>query len=425
MIKKIRKKLIKRLTVAALLLAALLGTIAFALEMQQVNAHVLQLALEESQSLTEHIAFLSLKDRRDFELVRAQVEQHLLADHVSGRHFVAIDLYDRNRKKVIEVADPDTDHLDIVIRKMPRGSLLGNGIQYRKHFLDGQVYIQVATPIKYATDEVVAYFEGVYRVDGDTMRSITRRLVWTVLQVVLAIFATTLFLYPIILVLNRDMIKLSDGLAEANMGILEALGSAVSKRDRGTQSHNYRVTLYAIRLAEEIGLSDEKIRGLIKGAFLHDIGKIGVTDTILHKPGPLTEAEIAVMRTHVDHGVDIIKGFTWLKDAVDVVCCHHEKYDGSGYGTGIKGADIPVQARIFAIVDVFDALTSKRPYREPAPFEEACREMLAERGTRFDPEILDRFMKIAPELHRKICLAAEERLAKMLVERRARYFPAL
>jgi len=424
-IKKIRKKLIKRLAVVALVLAALLGTIVFVLEMQHVDKHVLQLALDESRSLTEHIAFLSLKDRRDFEMVKAQVEEHLLMEHVSGKHFVVIELYDRNRKKVIEVSDPGIEHVEDLINNIPHVTLLRDRIDHRKHYIDGQFYVQVFTPIEYATGELVAYFEGIYRVDADTMRAITKRLAWTVLQVVLAIFATTAFLYPVILVLNRDMIRLSDGLAEANMGILEALGSAVSKRDRGTQSHNYRVTLYAIRLAEEVGLSDEKIRGLIKGAYLHDIGKIGVTDSILHKPGPLTEAETAVMRTHVEHGVDIIKSLSWLKDAVDVVCCHHEKYDGSGYGTGMKGTDIPVQARIFAIVDVFDALTSKRPYREPATYEEACKAMMAERGARFDPELLDRFMKIAPELHRKICLADEGRLARMLVERRARYFPAL
>jgi len=422
MIRLVRNKLIKRLFLVALLLSVLSGTVVFVLEMKGVDELVLQLALQEAQSLSDHIAFLSLKDRRDFDMVREQVAEHIMSDHISARHFVVIKLYDPGRNKVLDVSDPDYGHVEDVVNESPHALLLTDKVDYRKLYIDGLPYIQVFAPIDLASGEVVAYFEGIYRVEPEAMWSINKRLLVMVLQVVVVIFVTAAAMYPVIIVLNRDMIRLSRDLSVANMGILEALGSAVSKRDRGTNSHNYRVTLYAIRLAEAVGLDREGIQGLVKGAFLHDIGKIGVSDAILHKPADLTPHEARTMEAHVDHGLDIVKNYAWLGDALDVVKYHHEKYDGTGYRTGLRGKDIPLKARIFTIVDVFDALTSKRPYRDPVSYHEALHMMQVERGTRFDPDLLDRFMKIAPDLHRDICLAGDERLVGMLAELRAAYF---
>ncbi|MEK6742661.1 MAG: HD domain-containing phosphohydrolase [Nitrospirota bacterium] len=424
MIRQVRNRLIKRLFFVALLLSVLSGTVVFFLEIEEVGENVLQLALQEAQSLSDHVAFLSLKDQRDFEMVRKQVAEHIMSDHISRGHFVVIELYDPGKKKVLEVSDPDYEQVEAAVNKQPHDKLLTDKVDYRKLRIDGLLYVQVFAPISLASGEVAAYFEGVYRVDPEAMRSINQRLLVSVLQVVVVIFVTAAAMYPVIIVLNRDMIRLSDDLAMANMGILEALGSAVSKRDRGTNSHNYRVTLYAIRLAEAVGLDREGIQGLVKGAFLHDIGKIGVSDDILHKPAGLTPEESRVMEEHVDHGVDIVKNYAWLTDAFDVVKYHHEKYDGTGYRTGLRGRDIPLKARIFAIVDVFDALTSKRPYRDPASYHEALHMMQEERGTRFDPDLLDKFMTIAADLHRDICLAGDERLVGMLAELRAVYFGA-
>jgi len=422
MIRKVRNRLIKRLFLVALLLSVLSGTVVYFLEMKKVDELVLQFALQEAHSLSDHVAFLSLKDQQDFEMVQGQVGEHIMSDHIFRGHFVVIELYDPNRKKVLEVSDPDYSSVEAIINMRPHTMSLTDKVDYRKQNIAGQLYVQVFAPITIASGEVVAYFEGIYRVEPETMRTMNMRLLTMVLLVVVVIFVTAAAMYPVIIVLNRDMIRLSDDLSLANMGILEALGSAVAKRDRGTNSHNYRVTLYAIRLAEAAGLDREGIRGLVKGAFLHDIGKIGVSDAILHKPAELTPEESRSMEAHVGHGVDIVKNYAWLRDAVDVVMYHHEKYDGSGYHAGLRGKDIPLKARIFTIVDVFDALTSKRPYREPASYLEALRIMQEERGTRFDPDLLETFMTIAPDLHRNICLAGDERLVGMLAELRAVYF---
>ena len=141
---------------------------------------------------------------------------------------------------------------------------------------------------------------------------------------------------------------------------------------------------------------------MIAGAFLHDAGKIGISDTILLKPGPLTKEEFSVMRTHVLLGVDIISRAHWLQSARDVVEFHHEKFDGSGYMKGLKGEAIPLNARIFAIVDVFDALTSTRPYKKPLLFDETMSMLRRDRGSHFDPRLLDAFDAIAPRLYSAI-----------------------
>jgi putative nucleotidyltransferase with HDIG domain len=422
MIRQLRNKLIKRLFLIALLLSVLSGTVVFFLDMKDVDERFLQIAIQEANNLSDHVAFLTLKDQRDFDMVRKQVAEHILSDHISRGNFVVIELYDPAKKQVLNVSDPDFGHVEDVFNKQTHSMQLTDKVTYRKLYDDGMLYLQVFAPISIASGEVVAYFEGIYRMEPEATHAMNRRLLMAVLQVVVVIFVTAVAMYPVIIVLNRDTIRLSDDLAMANMGILESLGSAVSKRDSGTNSHNYRVTLYAIRFAEVVGLDREGIQGLVKGAFLHDIGKIGISDAILNKPAALTPDESRIMEGHVDHGLDIVKNYAWLRDAVDVVKYHHEKYDGTGYRTNLRGKDIPLIARIFTIVDVFDALTSRRPYRDAVSYNEALYIMQVDSGTRFDPDLLKRFLSIAPDLHRDICLAGDEILVGMLADFMVVYF---
>ena len=189
-------------------------------------------------------------------------------------------------------------------------------------------------------------------------------------------------------------------LLDSNLETLQVLGSAIAKRDSDTDAHNYRVTIFSVRLAEAAGLEKQSIQKLIKEAFLHDVGKIGVRDNVLLKPGRLDEEEFQVMKNHVRHGLDIVSRSHWLHDAKDVVGFHHEKYDGKGgYDAGLAGEDIPINARIFAIADVFDALTSKRPYKEPFSFEESVEILREGRGTHFDPALVNLFVAIAQPLY--------------------------
>jgi HD-GYP domain-containing protein (c-di-GMP phosphodiesterase class II) len=171
-----------------------------------------------------------------------------------------------------------------------------------------------------------------------------------------------------------------------------------------------------------MGLSTDLIQALIKGAFLHDIGKIGIIDHILLKSGPLTQDEREAMKHHVQHGIDIIKHSDWLKDATDVVHYHHEQFSGNGYPCGLAGEAIPMNARIFAVADVFDALTSIRPYKAPMSCEDAMETMELGRGSHFDPVILDAFKVIAPALHKQVSRLEGDALQKKLLSITSQYF---
>lgn len=206
----------------------------------------------------------------------------------------------------------------------------------------------------------------------------------------------------------------SKALRQANVGVLEVLGSAIAKRDHGTIAHNYRVTFYAYKLGQVIGHPEENLRSLIKGAFLHDVGKIGISDTILLKEGSLTDQEFQIMKGHVRHGSDIIGGYPWLGDCLDVVLHHHEKFDGTGYMSGLKEDEIPINARIFAVADVFDALTNVRPYKRALSYDETIDIMKKGRGSHFDPDIIDGLFMIGEDLYREICRIDDDGLRDML-----------
>jgi len=182
------------------------------------------------------------------------------------------------------------------------------------------------------------------------------------------------------------------------------------------------VTIYAVRLAEAIGLDAQAIQSLIKGAFLHDVGKIGVRDNILLKPGRLDKDEFEIMKTHVRHGLDIVKRSAWLQDATDVVGYHHEKYNGQGYYDGLTGEEIPIAARIFAIADVFDALTSERPYKEPFSFEKTMAILNEDKGTHFDPNLVDTFARMASDLYKEFSGREDEALKEQMKTIRDKYY---
>jgi putative nucleotidyltransferase with HDIG domain len=178
---------------------------------------------------------------------------------------------------------------------------------------------------------------------------------------------------------------------------LEALVTALDARERETEQHTRRVVLYSMALAKKTGLSDEELIEIRRGALMHDIGKIWVPDAILQKPGPLTEEEWVVMRRHPEEGLRILQGIMFFEGAVDIVGSSHEHYDGSGYPRGLVGDQIPHGARIFAVADALDAITSNRPYRKAQPFRAAYDEILRCRGTQFDPEVVDAFRSIDEE----------------------------
>jgi putative nucleotidyltransferase with HDIG domain len=336
---------------------------------------------------------------------------------------VIIELYNRDKNQVISVNDPRGEFVEKELnRRADEHSLMKDEPEYIKISVADRLYLRTYVPIRASDHTIVGYFEGVYGVKPEAMVAIRERILFSLLQVMIVIFVTTVALYPIILGLTKSLVRYSVDLSKANIGMLKILGGAIAKRDGDTNRHNYRVSIYAIRLAEHVGLGTEEIQGIIKGAFLHDIGKIAISDRILLKPGKLDDNEFEVMKTHVEHGVDIIGEYAWLKNAMNIVRCHHERFDGNGYMAGLKGDDIPLSARIFSIADYFDALTSTRPYRETLPLEEAIRILSGIRGTHFDPVLLDAFLTIVRDLHAEISDADEKRLEGILSRMIGKYF---
>jgi putative nucleotidyltransferase with HDIG domain len=175
---------------------------------------------------------------------------------------------------------------------------------------------------------------------------------------------------------------------------LQALGAAIALRDNGTADHSQRVCRYSLEIARAMGWSDEQSGSLAKGAYLHDIGKLGIPDSILLKPGPLTADERTLMQGHVQIGFDLVKNIDFLAEAAEIILAHHERYDGGGYPGGLKGNAIPLGARIFAVADTLDAITSDRPYRRASSFEEARERIRREAGLQFDPEVVRVFLEI-------------------------------
>ncbi|HRQ24988.1 MAG TPA: response regulator [Anaerolineales bacterium] len=169
---------------------------------------------------------------------------------------------------------------------------------------------------------------------------------------------------------------------------------AMDLRDKETEGHTLRVTDLAVELARRMGISEGEIVFIRRGALLHDIGKLGVPDAILHKTGALTGEEWKVMRKHPQFAYEMLYPIEYLRPALDIPYCHHEKWDGTGYPRGLKGTDIPLAARIFAIVDVWDALTSDRPYRPAWDKDQALEYIKEQSGKHFDPQVVEKFNEI-------------------------------
>ena len=191
--------------------------------------------------------------------------------------------------------------------------------------------------------------------------------------------------------LNR---QLDDLVEERTSNLLNGLVSALDLRDSETQWHSRRVGRYARRLASELGVASRELDDIERGAMLHDIGKIGVRDAVLLKPGPLDAEEWREMQRHPALGYDILKGIAFLDRARMIPLHHQEQWDGRGYPAGLRGEEICIGARIFAVVDTYDAITSDRPYRAARSYDIARREIEKYAGTQFDPTVVTAWLQV-------------------------------
>ncbi|MDL1895671.1 HD-GYP domain-containing protein [Anaerolineae bacterium CFX7] len=185
-----------------------------------------------------------------------------------------------------------------------------------------------------------------------------------------------------------------NNLADSYQATLRALSAALDARDSETEGHSQRVTKLALAIGAALKLSSEELINLERGALLHDVGKIGVPDHILLKSGPLNKTEREWMNRHPQLSYDMLKEISFLQDALPVVLHHQERWDGSGYPEGLRGEQIPLGARIFAVADTYDAMTSTRPYRRALSHEEALTEIRQCSGTQFDPRIVEAFLSL-------------------------------
>jgi putative nucleotidyltransferase with HDIG domain len=198
-----------------------------------------------------------------------------------------------------------------------------------------------------------------------------------------------------------DNAQLFDNLQRSNMDLalaydatIEGWSAALDLHDKETEGHSQRVTEKTMQLARSLGIGEAELVHVRRGALLHDIGKMGVPDNILLKPDKLTDEEWVLMRQHPQFAFDMLAPITYLKPALDVLYCHHEKWDGSGYPRGLKGEQIPLAARIFAVVDVYDALTSDRPYRKAWSKAKAMEYIREQSGQHFDPQVVEAFLQM-------------------------------
>ena len=202
---------------------------------------------------------------------------------------------------------------------------------------------------------------------------------------------------------TRELEKAYKELDDIFNSTLITLVNALDARDTETEGHSERVTYYTLELAKLMGITDKKFLKTLKiAALLHDIGKIGIPDSILRKPGKLTEEEWQIMKQHSLLGYKIIKNIKQLNDVAQIVLHHHEKYDGSGYPVGLRGEEIPLGSRIFAVADTMDAMTSDRPYRKALTFEQTAEELKKWSGKQFDPQVVDAFFKKPIEEWKKL-----------------------
>ncbi len=423
----VHRILIRRLILVALALAVVLGGVAWWQIRAQITERIATLTVDRLAVLRSHYEARRTDDVLD-EQAFAEAMDVLAAmkfDRDRGHYIHGCFYHAEAVFYTFHVADHPLagDARLLVDEASLTRPPLGAGEQ-RIMQLQGRPVVHVVMPIADRDGQLAAWFTGVFALSPAEARSLSREPLLAALVVFAIVLATTGLLYPVILRLAGRLADLSSDLLEANLEMMETLGCAVAKRDSDTDSHNYRVTIYAVRLAEKEGLPVADIQALIKGAFLHDVGKIGIRDDVLLKPGKLSESEFEVMKTHVDHGIDIVGRAQWLQDALAVVSGHHEKVDGGGYPGQLEGGKIPDVAKIFAIADVFDALSSKRPYKEAMPLERVVGIMVEGQGTHFDEKYLASFLEMAPAIQRQLGVMESEALRRAMREITRDYFSA-
>jgi len=395
--------LLVRIAAATAVIAVIIGLLSYFVGQAQLSNQVADLGRRGVATLVEKVRLeMEVREEDAITALRAVLGRGEPPVIYRAGRFVIVQVYDRDSVVIAEravVDQPGIDQAKAFLTNSPFSYPDSGKDETQVVRVNGTSFVLVSVPIADRSGKIVAFARGMFAVSGEQIALMRRALIRNTLLIVAIVFAVSALLYPIILQLTRRLADYSTHLLDANLETLSVLGSAIAKRDSDTDAHNYRVTLYSTRIGESLGLPHEEMRTLIKGSFLHDVGKLGIPDNILLKPARLDAQEFTIMRTHVEKGTDIVQRSSWLQEGTKVVGYHHEKFAGGGYPHGLKGGEIPMTARIFAVSDVFDALTSHRPYKKPLSFEETMDILELDRGKHFDPAVLDAFGKVARELY--------------------------
>ncbi len=394
---QLRWMLARRLGAAAIAIGFAAGGASYMLETRRAEQAALERATEGAR-LFESSAMQMAIDTKG-------PDKHGALDRLLDRtRFVGIRVFAPDKALIYEDwEDVPPILMDTIRSRQHQHDWPGRG-QNHRNWIDvaGERMIQVVLPLFTKDGKLAGYLEGISRLDEQTLRAQGEQVRSGALTAGVSVLATAFFLYPLLLAMLGRSGGLSSRLLESNLSLMCSLGNAIAKRDSDTDAHNYRVTFYAVALAEAMGVPKQDISDLVAGAFLHDVGKIGVPDGILLKPGKLTTDEFAVMKTHALLGVEIVADNPWLSGAALIIRHHHERFDGTGYPDELHGEAIPRMARIFAVVDVFDAMTSERPYKKPITLADALTIIEQDVGQHFDPEVVAVFKKIAPTLYGRV-----------------------
>ena len=386
---------------------------------ERAEGSIVALTIEESHRLIQHHHAINLSGPNGNEIAVAA------AQTIAGGLFDIAEIYDSSGHRLAVSRTNEGREVELVLPEHAAPDYATSSyesLQLPPNRWALRVFVPLRETATATEGPVAGYFEGV-RVIPDWQRK--QILISSLSVALLACLASLLCgaaLYPVVMHLSADNEIKAREVLEAHLAMIGALGRAIAKRDSDTGAHNYRVAWIAARIAEEIGLRGSAMQSLITGAFLHDVGKIGIPDAILLKPGILNVAETGIMRTHVTLGEEIVSNTGWLAGTKEVVACHHEKWDGSGYPRQLKGEAIPLSARIFAVADVYDALCSKRPYKQPMDFAEVMSILEKDTGSHFDPAIMAVFRTLAQGIFKRLNGITENDARKLLEECVRRHF---
>lgn len=413
------KRTAVRIALVSILLASIASPVAWFVARENAEESIVALAIEESGRLLQHYDAINLGG--------PQAQQHaaIAAKTIAGGLFDIAEIYDQRGQKLAEALTDAGEALESALPKHGKPAYRTASYENLK-LSDRRWILRVFVPLRVSANDtalpVTGYFEGVRIVPKWQQEQIFINSLSMALMACLASLLCGAALYPVVVRLAADNERKAHEVLDSHISMMEALGRAIAKRDSDTGAHNYRVAWIAACIAEKMGLNGGAMQSLIAGSFLHDVGKIGIPDAILLKPGKLDDAEFAIMRTHVAQGEEIVTGMGWLDGANAVVAGHHEKWNGSGYPRQLAGEAIPLAARIFAVADVFDALCSKRPYKEAMGFAAAMAILEKDSGSHFDPSVMAVFRPLAPEIFKRLANCSESATRRLLEERVRQHF---